>query len=143
MYYLNTKHNNIQFTCEIENENKILPFLDLNINRTETGFVTSIYRKNTFTGLGLHYLSFEPFRYKINAIKTLIYRAFNICSTHINFHTEIKFLEQFFHGNGFPGAIFHKYVKKFLDNVYVPVVRASFSIFYVLFIMNIYITALF
>ena len=121
--YLNSQHNNIQFTCEIENENS-LPFLDLNIKRTESGFVTSIYRKDTFTGLGLHFLSFEPFKYKINSIKTLIYRAYNICSTHFNFHSEIKFLKEFFHNNGFPEAIFHKCVRNFLNNLYVPKVCA-------------------
>ena len=115
--YLNSKHKNIEFTCEIE-INNILPFLDLNIKRTESGFSTSIYRKDTFTGLGSHFLSFEPVKYKINAIKTLIYRAFHLCSSYTNFHIEIEFLKQFFHNNGFPEAIFYKHVKRFLENIY-------------------------
>ena len=121
--YLNSKHKNIEFTCEIE-INNILPFLDLNIKRTESGFSTSIYRKDTFTGLGSHFLSFEPVKYKINAIKTLIYRAFHLCSSYTNFHIEIEFLKQFFHNNGFPEAIFYKHVKRFLDNIYCSKDRA-------------------
>ena len=48
--YLNSKHRNIEFTAELEVNNK-LSFLDIDIENTEEGFLTSIYRKPTFTGL--------------------------------------------------------------------------------------------
>ncbi|XP_069974787.1 uncharacterized protein [Penaeus vannamei] len=39
------------------------------------------FMKPTFTGLGLHFLSYIPHIYKLNSLKTLINRAYNICST--------------------------------------------------------------
>ena len=62
--HLNSQHPNIKFTCENEAENQ-LNFLD-----------NTIYRKPTFTGLGLRYDSFVSKSYKIN----LIHRAYEISS---------------------------------------------------------------
>ena len=46
--YLNSKHPNIKFTCDNE-ENFTLPFLDVNIKHTLNQISTSLYRKPTFT----------------------------------------------------------------------------------------------
>ena len=46
--FVNTFHDNIKFTMESENYNK-LPFLDILIERTSSGFSTGVYRKPTFT----------------------------------------------------------------------------------------------
>ena len=69
--YLNTKHPNISFTSEIETNNR-LNFLDISVCKVDNKFTTSVYRKETFTGLGLKYDSFVPFFYKTNLIKCLI-----------------------------------------------------------------------
>ena len=81
--YLNSKHPNIKFTSEIENNNS-LAFLDVLIDKTINGFSSSVYRKPTFTGLTMNFNSFAPFLYKINLIKTLIHRSYSICSSYIN-----------------------------------------------------------
>jgi hypothetical protein len=51
---LNSQNNSIKFTIERENKNNErseLPFLDVLItNNKNSGFVTTIYRKKTFTG---------------------------------------------------------------------------------------------
>ena len=57
--YLNSKHPNIKFTCELE-ENNCLPFLDVKITRTPSNFTTSVYRKPTFTGLLSKFQAFSP-----------------------------------------------------------------------------------
>ncbi|XP_069989664.1 uncharacterized protein [Penaeus vannamei] len=59
-------------------------------------FHTSIYRKPTFTDLDLHFLSNIPYIYKINSIKTLITRAYNLCSNWSSFHDEMNFLKNIF-----------------------------------------------
>ncbi|XP_069993512.1 uncharacterized protein [Penaeus vannamei] len=69
--YLNSKHQSIKFTCETQLNNQ-LPFLDTYVTIDNGRFHTSIYRKPTFTGLGLHFLSNIPYIYKINSIRTLI-----------------------------------------------------------------------
>ena len=53
--FLNEQHKNIKFTIEKE-MNKRLPFLDVLISNNAT-FSTSIFRKNTFTGLLLKTLA--------------------------------------------------------------------------------------
>ena len=89
--YINSKHPNIKFTYEIE-ENNCLPFLDCLLSKSDTCLSTSVYRKPTFTGLGLNFFSFIPKMYKINIIRTLLQRAYNVTSSFKNFHQEIEYL---------------------------------------------------
>ena len=58
--HLNSKHLNIKFTMEKEN-NKFLPFLDVLVKNEGRVFTTSMYRKKTATGLFTQYNSFTPF----------------------------------------------------------------------------------
>ena len=81
LHYLNSWHDNIQFTIEFEN-NQQIPFLDVSIKHLDNNsFSTSIYRKKTFTGLYTKWDSFAPRKYKINLIWTLTYRCLRICSS--------------------------------------------------------------
>lgn len=48
--YLNNLHSSLQYTMEVEENNK-LPSLDLLVERTPSGFLTSVYQKPTFSGL--------------------------------------------------------------------------------------------
>ena len=73
LYYLNRKHPNIKFTCELES-NSTLPFLDINITRRNGQFETSVYRKPTFTGLFTNFHSFIPLQYKRGLITSLCHR---------------------------------------------------------------------
>ena len=112
--YLNSKHQNIKFTSEIE-ENNSLSFLDCKIQRVDKRFECSVFRKASFTGLGTSFYSFCSFNFKLNGIKTLIYRAYNICTSYQLLHTEFKFLTKFFCNNGFCSSLVDDQVKKFLD----------------------------
>ena len=47
---MNSRHPNMKFTSELE-ENDILPFLDIKVIRLNDMFVTSVYRKPTFSGV--------------------------------------------------------------------------------------------
>ena len=46
--YLNRQHPNIKFTLEKECEGK-LPFLDIMISRQNNNFLTTLFRKKTYT----------------------------------------------------------------------------------------------
>ena len=64
---LNETHDSINFTCEKENNNEI-SYLDVLVKRRNTKFVTTVFRKVTFTG---NYLNFQlncGFKRKINLI---------------------------------------------------------------------------
>ena len=114
--YLNSRHTNIKFTVELENNNS-LPFLDILLLRDNNHISTSVFRKATFTGLGTSYLSFIPEQFKINSIKTLLFRGYNVCSDWFSFHKEIEFLKTYFLTNGYPPNIFLKTLRNFLNNV--------------------------
>ena len=55
--YMNSKHRNIKFTFETEDSNNF-SFLDVKITRQNKRFVTSIFRKATFSGVFTNYDSF-------------------------------------------------------------------------------------
>ena len=95
--YLNSQHTSINFTMELENNNK-LPFLDCLVSRDSNQLCTSVYRKPTFSGLDLSF-SYCPSIFKINSMKTLIIRASAICSNYVSFDIEMKFLQQYFSNN--------------------------------------------
>ena len=115
--FLNSQHPNIKFTVELPTDN-ILPFLDIKIKFEHNSFTTSVYRKPTFTGLGTNFHSFLCSRFKINSLKTLIYRAYHISSSYVNFDTEINFLRKFFYNNGYPSYLFDNHLNSFLNKIY-------------------------
>ena len=57
--YVSSKHQNINFSTEHE-ELKPLSFLDLKVCCNNGKFVTSVYRKPTFSGVFTKYGSFIP-----------------------------------------------------------------------------------
>ena len=118
---MNNRHANIKFTMELEKERK-LPFLDLLVERENDKLLSSVYRKPTFSGLGISFFSYCSHKFKINAIRTLLYRAYHLSSTYDYFHREIDFLQNFFKTNGFSNNLFHKYVKRFLNDKFQPAV---------------------
>ena len=90
--YINSRHRNIQFTCEVESNDKI-SLLDISITRSNDKLVTSLYRKKMFSGVYMNYNSFLPINYKKGLIDTLIFRSYNICADHSILHNEIKYLK--------------------------------------------------
>ena len=117
--YMNLQHANIKFTSEIENESK-LAFLDTLVTNVNGHFSTGIYRKPTFTGLGLNFLSFTPKLFKLNSVKTLINRAYNICSNYSAFDLEMKHLHRYFLENSYLSSTFYKILRNFLDDKFTP-----------------------
>ena len=117
--HINDLHPNIKFTIEHESNNQ-LPFLDILISRTDHGFSTNVFRKKTFTGQGTNFYSSCPLRFKLNSISTLLHRAYSLCSSWQNFHTEVSFLLQYFKLNSYPPSLIQKFTKDFLNNKFQP-----------------------
>ena len=117
--YLNSQHPNIKFTSELENDGKI-SFLDCTVERVDNLLTTSVYRKSTFTGQGLSYFSFCAKIYKINSIKTLINRAYRVCSTLTALNRELSYLVTYFHSNGYPKAEVYGEIRRFINNITHP-----------------------
>ena len=117
--YANGLHSNIRFTIEYENDNR-LPFLDILITRADDHFNTTIFRKKTFTGLGTNFYSHTYFNFKLNALSTLLHRAYTITSDWDKFHQEILYLRKYFTMNCYPSKLFYKHLRKFLNNIFSP-----------------------
>ena len=78
--YMNSKHPNMSFTYETE-ENDQIPFLDILVCRSKGKFNTSTYRKPTFSGVYQHFCSFMPIEYKFGLIRTLLHRCYSLVSS--------------------------------------------------------------
>ncbi|MEL6606480.1 MAG: reverse transcriptase domain-containing protein, partial [Cyanobacteria bacterium J06614_10] len=120
--FINNFHNNIKFTLDSESDGQ-LSFLDILVSRNFDKFETSVFRKNTFTGLGLNFFSYCSLNFKLNSCRTLLHRAFSVCSTWAKFHDEIRRLTKYFQDNCYPSHIFPRFIKKFLDQKFQPPVK--------------------
>ena len=117
--YINNKHPHIKFTKEVE-ENNSLNFLDLTLTHANGRISTQTYRKPTHTGQGTNYSSFIDHLFKINAIKTLLHRAYSTCSSWIEFDKEVKYLISYFTMNKYPNGIIMKEINRFLNRMLDP-----------------------
>ena len=106
---INKCHPNIKFTYESE-INSELSFLDVLIKRENNKFVTTVYKKPTFTGLYTKWDSFTPRRYKINLVRTLTHRYVKICSPQF-LEQEIEKLRINLLINGYPKGVLNFHIK--------------------------------
>ena len=116
--YFNTCHPNMSFSFEQEKNGK-LSFLDIEVSREKGKFVTTVYRKPTFSGVYTHFESFLPTIYKFGMVYTLAYRCFKICSDWTKFHEELSFLKQVFLKNGYPLSFIDNCFKTFVDKLFI------------------------
>ena len=117
--YLNSKHVSMTFTHENE-VNGQLPFLDCLVTRHNDQFHTSVFRKSTFTGLGLSFFGFSSLKYKINSIKTLLSRAHKLSSTFTSLNKEFSFLVGYFYENGYSKHLIYREINKFIQKIQNP-----------------------
>ena len=109
---INNYHSNINFTYELESDNKI-SFLDVLIHRQEDRIDTSVYRKPTNNNIFLHWDSFAPKIWKKGTLRTLIFRAHTICSSTTLKEKEIQHLKKVFHDmNGYPRNVIEKVIEE-------------------------------
>ena len=104
------------FTIETEQNNKML-LLDVNVIREQGKFITSVYRKPTFSGVYTHFESFLPNTYKISVIYTLVNKCFQICSRWSMFHQQLILSREIFQKNYYPENFIDKCFKLFLNSI--------------------------
>ena len=87
LQYLNSRHNNIEFTIEFEHHNEI-PFFDILVKRgPNTIFMISVYPEKRHSQVFQYtkWDSFTPRKYwkyiLLNLIRTVNYRCYQICSS--------------------------------------------------------------
>ena len=113
---LNNFDPRIQFTKEIEKDNQ-LTFLDVKLQRSDNIIQTSVYHKETNTGVYINWLSHSPRTWKIGTLINLIKRAIMICSTKRALNHELSYLKKVFCGiNNYPNKLVHDIIMKTLMN---------------------------
>ena len=109
---INNYHSNINFTYELENNNKI-SFLDVLILRQQDRIDTSVYRKPTNNDIFLHWDSFAPKTWKKGTLRTLVLRAHTVCSNTTLREKEIQHLTKVFHDiNGYPWNVIKQVIEE-------------------------------
>ena len=108
----------MSFSFQQEKNGK-LSFLDIEVSRKKGKFVTTVYRKPTFSGLYTHFESFLPTIYKFGMVYTLTYRCFKVYSDWTKFHEELSFLKQVFLKNGYPLSFIDNCFKTFVDKLFI------------------------
>ena len=108
--HLNSLHPSLRITYKKES-NHSLPFLDVLVERHDSEFLTSVYRKPTFTGQYLRWSSFSPQKWKTNLIGTLVYRAFMICSKS-KLDPELGKIRSILLENGYPEHVINSAFKQ-------------------------------
>ena len=117
---MNSRHNNLTFSKETETDG-YLSFLDVKIFREDGSFVTTVYRKPTFSGIYTNFTSFMPKTYKYGLILTLLFRSFTLASDFSKFHTVMKLTNHYIYisKNGYPKEFIDSCVKRFLNKLFI------------------------
>ena len=108
LYSLNSLHPSLRFTFKKES-NLGLPFLDVLVEKSPSKFITSIYRKPTFTGQYLRWNSFSPRKRKTNLILTLTHRALAICAPE-RLPSEVEKIKFILLTNGYPEHVIKSFM---------------------------------
>ena len=99
---MNKFHQNIKFTYEVEHNGKI-SFLDVLLMRCNGKLETTIFCKETYNDIYLHWRSFAPMTWKKGTLQTLIRRAYTVCSNDNLLQEELHHIETCFtEFNGYP-----------------------------------------
>ena len=114
---MNTRHKNIKFAIEKEQDQKS-PFLDVLSTKTGNNRITTNYKKATDTGLLTTYLSLIPTRYKFGLVKTFVDRLYKINNTWTGFHNDMEKTKSILQKNLFSPDLIDKVVRNYLNNQY-------------------------
>ena len=99
--HLNSVNPNIQFTKEVEQDNR-LSFLDTTTTRVRGRIQVSVYRKPTHTDKYLDYNSHHPSQHKRSVVNTLLHRTQEIPSTNAERSRERKHVIKVLRDNNYP-----------------------------------------
>ena len=99
---LNSFHKNIKFLYQKKQNNNSL-FFDVLLIRDGENLNTTVYGKDTHNDLYIPWNSFTPISWKRGTSKSLISRAYMVCSNETLLEKELKHLKHVFHKiNGYP-----------------------------------------
>ena len=115
---MNKRHTNIKFSFETKKDNSF-SFLFGKICREKDKFATSVFRKDTFSGVYTNFSSFVALKHKFGLVHTLLHRSFTIVSDFSKFHFEVETLKKTLYKNAYPIKFVDKCIAKVVNNVFV------------------------
>lgn len=108
---LNSRHGNIKFTMEVENEGR-LPFLDLIIKRNDESLCFEIYRKPTHTQRLIPSCSNHHIGQKMAAFNSMIHRLINVPMSDLDFAKEKEYILDTGRKNGYKTEVIAARIRK-------------------------------
>ena len=76
--------------------NVSLSFLYVKIFPENEKLVSSVFRKDTFSGVYTNFINFIPLEYKFCLVNILLNSCFNLFSGFLRFHDEVDKLKKFY-----------------------------------------------
>ncbi|XP_058817193.1 uncharacterized protein LOC131680499 [Topomyia yanbarensis] len=111
---LNAYNPHIQFTCEIESNNR-LPYLDMVLIRTdEQRILTDWYKKPVASGRILNFLSLHPLTQKLNTAMGFIARVFRL-STYKTENQKKLTVREYLRNNNYPSTLVNRLINRFVN----------------------------
>ena len=117
--YMSSKHQNINVSVEDKNVASF-SFLEVQMFCKNGKFVTSFYRKPTFSGVFTIYVSFNPTFQKRGLLHALFQRSFSICCDFKTFHFNLDHLKTIPIKNEYPLNFIDSCIKYFLNELCTP-----------------------
>nr|XP_022905894.1 uncharacterized protein LOC111417759 [Onthophagus taurus] len=107
--YINTLHENIQFTLETEQDNRI-NFLDITIIKTDNELQFKIFRKKTQTDIVIPQDSNHEYTHKLAAFRAYTHRALHTRLQEDEMKKETTIIKQICKNNGYKPDIIDKII---------------------------------
>ena len=82
-------------------------------------FVTSVFKKETFSGVYTNFISFIPLDYKFGLVHTILNCCFNLSSDFLKFHHEVDKRKKILSKNAYPQKFIDKCIQKFPNNMFI------------------------
>ena len=101
----------------MQNEQQILPFLDMSIQLENNQLITKVYRKSTHTLRYSHFRSNRPKEDQLNILKGLLHRAEKICDRECEQVEEKQLLSNAFIACGFPVSDVDRIVQNYKPKI--------------------------
>ena len=108
----------------LETEKDTLFFLNVKICREKDKSATSIFRKDTFSGVYATCSSFIALEHKFGLVNTLLHRSFTTVFGFSKLYFQVETLKKTLLKNAYPIKFGDKCMAKFVNNIFVqkPVV---------------------
>ena len=109
--HLNSIHQKIKFTSEIEAENQ-LNFLDLTVTKNAGQLQFKIFRKATTTDITIHADSYHPVSQKMAAYNSFVHRLLTIPLSKNDYNEEVDTIKYIAAANGYKSSLIDKLINK-------------------------------